>query len=412
MNEENPRRPALRHLEIFPVEIEGNQMVCLRDPSGYTDNTVVVSPAAMFILSLCDGSRTLLDIQAEFTRRFGEIIQKKEILGLIDKMDEGLLMEGTRFEEHRKKAEREYLGLDGRPSAFAGKAFPEDEPGLRDHLEQIFTADGEGRLPDLSKKGRTLRGAIAPHIDYERGGPTYGEIYRVIGEEAEGSLFVILGTAHSGTDRVYTATGKHFETPLGRMPTDRDSLERLARRYGDRLFTDEFAHRSEHSIEFQVVFLRYLFGDRDISILPILCGSFHEYVRDGRSPAEDPAVSDFIGALKETIEESGKKPFFVAGADLSHVGLKFGHSEAPTPESCARLKVQDEETLEFAAKGDAEGFYRSIQEEGDQRNVCGLPPIYTLLKVMDGPKGKLVKYAQSPDTTLPSVVSYAGVAYY
>ncbi|MCZ6601440.1 MAG: AmmeMemoRadiSam system protein B, partial [Planctomycetota bacterium] len=280
------------------------------------------------------------------------------------------------------------------------------------HLEGIFSGGEANGLPDLTRQDGSLRGAIAPHIDFERGGPTYAHIYKVIGEEASASLFVIFGTVHASTEMTYTATSKHFETPMGKVMTDRASVERLTRRYGRDLFRDEFAHRSEHSIEFQVVFLRYLFPDLEISILPILCGGFHEHVTSGRSPMDDPAVADFIEAIREVIKESGKKPFFIAGADLAHVGLKFGHSEAPTPESCERLKGEDHLMLDHAVKGDGEAFYRSIQEEGDERNICGLSPIYTLLKVMDKPRGKVIKYAQSPDPTLPSVVSYAGVAYY
>ena len=387
-------------------------MVCLRDPSGMSENTVVVSPAAMFLLGLCDGNNTRLDMQVEFTRRFGEIVPAEQIAELLEQMDSNLFLQGKRFEDHCRKTEEEFLALQARPSAFAGKAFPDEGPLLEEHLQAIFTGEEGGGLPDPTRKGGSLRGAIAPHIDYERGGPTYSHIYKAVGEEADAALFVILGTAHSGTERPYTATRKHFETPLGKVSTDQNAVDRLASKFRGDLFRDELAHRSEHSIEFQVIFLQYLFREREISILPILCGSFHEYVDRGGSPADDPEVADFIEALGETVKESGRKPFFIAGADLSHVGLKFGDPEPPTPESCERLEVEDRRTLQLALDGDAEGFFSAIQEEGDRRNICGLPPIYTLLKAMEAPRGKLLKYAQSSDPTLPSVVSYAGVAIY
>lgn len=387
-------------------------MFCVRDPSGYSDSTVVVSPAAMFILSLCDGTHTRLEIQAEFTRRFGQLLTSEQLSGVLEQMASNAFLEGKQFEDHCRKTEREFRGLDSRPSAFAGKAFPEEGAALRDHLEAIFTGpDGSG-LPDLTLRNGEMRGAIAPHIDYQRGARSYSTTYKAVGEEAEASLFVILGTAHAGRERIFTATRKHFETPMGRLRTDQESVDRLAERYGDVLFEDEIIHRSEHSIEFQAIFLQYLFGDRDISIIPILCGSFQPYVLDGRSPDEDPVVGDFIEALRETLKASGKRLFVLAGADLSHVGLKFGDLEPPTPLSCEKLKSDDHRTLEFAIHGDAEGFYRSIQEEGDCRKICGLSSIYTLLKTLDAPRGKILHYDQSPDPTLPSVVSHAAVVYY
>ena len=42
-----------------------------------------------------------------------------------------------------------------------------------------------------------------------------------------------------------------------------------------------------------------------------------------------------------------------------------------TPDSVKRLEEEDRRTLDFAVRGDGEGFYRSIQQDGDRRKVCG-----------------------------------------
>ena len=54
----------------------------------------------------------------------------------------------------------------------------------------------------------------------------------------------------------------------------------------------------------------------------------------------------------------------------------------------------------------------TIQEEGDRRKVCGLSPIYVLLKLLASKEGQLLHYDQAPDPTMPGVVSYASVGYY
>ena len=66
----------------------------------------------------------------------------------------------------------------------------------------------------------------------------------------------------------------------------------------------------------------------------------------------------------------------------------------------ARLKElagADGKSLEAVCCGDAEAFYWSVAEDGDARNVCGLAPIYTMLRVLDGCEGEVLHYSQWPD---------------
>ena len=53
--------------------------------------------------------------------------------------------------------------------------------------------------------------------------------------------------------------------------------------------------------------------------------------------------------------------------------------------------------LQAVTAGDAEGFFRFVQRERDRRRICGLSPIYILLKVLEGVKGTLLRYSQWPD---------------
>jgi AmmeMemoRadiSam system protein B len=65
--------------------------------------------------------------------------------------------------------------------------------------------------------------------------------------------------------------------------------------------------------------------------------------------------------------------------------------------------------LKHVEQLDATEFFRSIQKDGDDRNICGLPPIYTLLSVMEASQGKLLSYSQTPEQTTESVVSFASM---
>ena len=112
-------------------------------------------------------------------------------------------------------------------------------------------------------------------------------------------------------------------------PTDRSYVDRISALAGREYFDDELSHRTEHSIEFQVVFLQYLLGGRrEFSIVPILVGSFHDLMERGVDPIDDPAVGRFIEALRAAESSSGKRVAYIGGIDLCHVGPEFGD---PTP---------------------------------------------------------------------------------
>jgi hypothetical protein len=69
-------------------------------------------------------------------------------------------------------------------------------------------------------------------------------------------------------------------------------------------------------------------------------------------------------------------------------------------------------SLKYSEKLDAEGFYRSIEEEKDWRKVCGLSSIYATLSTIEAKKGKLLDYDQALEPDTGSVVSFASMAFY
>ena len=66
--------PRLRPVDAFPVEVEGRRVVCLRDPEGLAEGMLMVPPELLPILAMFDGQRSILDIQAAFTRQSGTIL--------------------------------------------------------------------------------------------------------------------------------------------------------------------------------------------------------------------------------------------------------------------------------------------------------------------------------------------------
>ncbi|MBI4627656.1 MAG: AmmeMemoRadiSam system protein B [Candidatus Rokubacteria bacterium] len=208
----------------------------------------------------------------------------------------------------------------------------------------------------------------------------------------------------------FALTGKDYESPLGPVAVDRAFVESLAARARQDCFGAELAHRVEHSIEFQAVFLRYLFdGRRDIAIVPVLASFAHEALARGRRPEDDPRVPRFLDALAETIAASGRRVALVAGADLAHVGPRFGDPEPVTPLELARIADEDRAMLAAVEAGDPAAFFESVAGDGDRRRICGLSPIWMLLAALGGGRGELKRYAQWPDPQ--GVVTFASVIY-
>lgn len=402
--------PKLRRLEAYPARQQGRDMVALRDPLGYARNIVLLPPNLYFIASLCDGRRSLRDLQAAYVRRYGDIITSDQVASLIAELDRKLLLDSDNFRNYKRRLDQEYLALPNRPMVSAGNGYPADPRVLVQQIRTMLMEAGEPQpLPEAPLA------AVAPHIDLERGWECYGKLYSLIAASFPRDhqpLVVILGTCHGEMEGPFALTRKNYLTPFGLVETDVGLAEGLAGAAGMDGLGDELSHRSEHSIEIQLPLLCVIFGGADrFRLLPITCNSFHTYVKEGKSPSEDPQVTSFINALKGLLSALEERVFFIASADLAHVGRRFGSLLPLDGVVLSSVLAKDKEMLRSVEEGDAEGFFRYIAAEGDSRHVCGLPPIYTLAKALDGRKGTLVDHSHWFDPQEGSAVTFAGMVF-
>jgi AmmeMemoRadiSam system protein B len=446
-------------------------MVGLRDPAGFTEQVAVLPIPLLDVVSLFDGDHAIDEIRDIVAARHGGGLSAADVIAVAERLDEAGFLDSPRFARRRRRIEAKFAASPTRPAAHAGGAYAGEAEALREQIAGFFEqADGPGgafdgtaldgtaldgreglaatrgfdpvssreglaatrgvdlRSPrelaaardlDLrSPQGATsvgrlrspqLRGLLAPHIDFHRGGPTYAWAYKEILERCDADLFVVLGTCHAGMAEPFAATLKAFDTPLGAVPADRDFLDALGRRYGHDLFASEGAHRIEHSIEFQAVMLRWALGDRPFTMVPLLASFLHEAVWTGQGAEADPRVPRFLAALADTLAASGRRVCVVGGVDLAHVGPRFGDAEPNTPVFLAEVERADRAMLETVTDGDAPAFFASVAADRDARRICGLSPIYAFLRALPGAHGRLIRYRQWPDPE--GTVSFCAVAF-
>ena len=407
-------RPRLRPLEGYPVDKNGQKLLALRDPSGLSPNVAHLPALAAAVLQLCDGRSSRDEICKEFEQRYKRSLTRAALDGLLLQLDSALLLDSAAFREHSARIFGEFARGDARAPLHAGKSYPTDKRELTELLDRCFEKPYGPSRPTVGD-APLPKAIIAPHIDFQRGGPAYAWAYRPLLATSElPELIVVFGTDHNGADHPFTLTKKHYDTPLGRVTTDGALVDLLHERGGETLFVDEHHHRGEHSLEFQAVWLRYLYGEKldAIPTLPILCGSLHDFMDDGSRTTTDPAdaadVGGFLHALTDAVK--GRRVLWIAGADLAHVGPRFGDEKPLSAEDRASLERRDQVTLKLAAAGDANGWFAEIKRERDVRRVCGLTPIYALLRAAQPGKGLLASYGQCPAEE-GSVVSIASLVY-
>lgn len=398
--------PKLRAIEAIPTFLNGKKVIMLRDTSSLSDKVVFVSPETFFLISLMDGKNRILDIQVAYTRNFGIIITSDKIKEIISQLDEALFLESERYNEYLQNLKEEFKKSNIREMFLVGKAYPSEPDDLSNYFNNFFS------YVEKEENKNEISGIISPHIDYNRGGKCYAYAYSELKNIEENTTFIIFGTSHFEGKNLFILTKKDFETPFGILKNDFEFIEKLEKKLNKDLCKEEFSHRNEHSIELQTIFLKYILKEKEIKIVPVSCGSFHNFIEKGESPQDSQEIYDFITAIKEIKNEVSNKIYFIAGADLSHVGLNFGDTKPVTYPDAEEIKKKDLEMLKFVENIDAEGFYNYIAQEKDRRRICGLPPIYFLLKLIEAKKCKILNYDYWFERNLGSLVSFCSLGFY
>ncbi len=262
-----------------------------------------------------------------------------------------------------------------RQPAVSGQFYPADERTLERQID-AFLGPAADRQPAV--------GVVSPHAGYIYSGAVAGAVFARVKIPDE---VILLGPNHHGVGHhgaVYSRGG--WQTPLGPVAIAEPLADSVLAACPD-LAADTLAHRSEHSLEVQVPFIRRC--NPAARILPICLARW--------SLAELLELGRRLGRL---LAARPSPPLIVASSDMTHY----------EPEDVVRDK--DRLAIERILDLDAEGLYRVVHQH--RISMCGVMPTVVLLAAageLGAATGELVRYGHSGDVTgdQSEVVGYAGI---
>ncbi|RFA97465.1 AmmeMemoRadiSam system protein B [Pyrobaculum aerophilum] len=267
------------------------------------------------------------------------------------------------------------------------------ESGREELLQQIDWAVKHELGPkalQMPKLGGEALGGVAPHAGYMYSGPVAAWLYSALAGYGKPDVFVIVGPNHYGIGApVAIMKSGVWETPLGRVEVDRELAEVITSHFKE-VEDDFYAFSKEHSVEVQVPFIQYYFGD--VKIVPIVMWR------------QTLSTSRELGrAIAKALKEYGRKAYVIASSDFNHY----------EPHDITTRK--DEMAISKILKLDEAGLFE-ISSKFDI-SICGIGPIGVLIaaaKELGYTNVTLLKHATSGDTSgyKDETVGYASILFY
>lgn len=404
--------PRLRgEIDAAPAQRDGESYYILYDRAGVSGARLLVSPLGLLIAGRLDGTVSVLDIADALAREYGGGFPCSEIERIVGALDEALFLDGSRFQDFQAQAARDFRDAPSRKAESAGSAYEDDPAKLRADLDRML-AEAPPPEEAAGQGDGFPRGIVVPHIDFMRGAAGYGQAYRLLAAAPAPRTVVVVGTAHTALHGRYSLCEKDFETPLGLVRVNRELCGEVRGALGGRGAheRDLLAHRSEHSIELQAVWLRHVYGDA-VDIVPILAGSLGEFIDGDAAPGEasrDQAVAALADCLGAAVERGGV--MLMASADLAHVGPRFGDDREITDGFLAEVEELDRDYL-GALGVDADAGLESLASHRDSAHVCGSACIYAVGSALSGARTRLLGYHQAVTPEMRQAVTFAVMSY-
>jgi len=261
--------------------------------------------------------------------------------------------------------------LQTRMPAVAGTFYPAQATQLQAMVDEF--------LSQASSQGPIPKALIAPHAGYRYCGAIAASVYQRLQGVADGiQRVVLLGPSHRVPFwGIATLSADQYQTPLGNIPVERDTLERLCELR--QVIQLDQAHAFEHSLEVHLPFLQRVLNT-PFTLVPLVVGD-----------ASPEAVAEVLAQVW-----GGPETLIVVSSDLSHY---HDYSTACNLDQQTSQAIRD---LDYQAL--------------NPNQACGHHPVSGLLHLARkmGMHGEIVDLRNSGDTSgdKARVVGYGAYAFY
>ena len=291
-----------------------------------------------------------------------------------------------------------------RPASHAGTWY-QNSPDLLSQEISSYLSNSK----KLTNKGY-LKSIIAPHAGYRFSGQISAHSFINI-DINNYNRVVILGPSHHEYFQGCGLTSfEKFDTPFGQISIDVNYIKKLLKIKNLFFEVSQTVDINEHSIEMELPFLKKIFGNNELNIIPIIVGD------------NDYNTNKKIGeALYDLYLD--KKTLFVISSDFCHWGRNFRYTFYDKKfeniwESIQDLDKQALDIIEEINSKKLEDYFVRTKN-----TICGRNPISIIISIAEkyreenkDKKIEFIKagYAQSnkAKSIYESSVSYAAVVNY
>jgi len=277
---------------------------------------------------------------------------------------------------------QQHTGENIRPSPISGSWYPDDPMRLRRMLVSFLD---QAAPPLFSGRVRAL---VLPHAGLYYSGQTAAYALKAIKGKRFSRVIIISPSHQYYQANVLTSAHDAYQTPLGEVPVDHDSLQTLVSQlkvFGLQL--NKISCDQEHSIEIELPFLQYLLPE-GFQLIPLMLMD--------QSLSSAKRLSEELAALITSFPNN-EPTLLIASSDLSHF---YQQSQAN------RL---DSRLIDSLQNFDPNIFY--ALKSTRKAEACGYGAIATVLltaKKLGASQVSIANYSTSGDVSkdFSSVVGY------
>src|ERR1039457_374148 len=203
-------------------------------------------------------------------------------------------------------------------SPYVGTWYPDCRTDLERLLDDLFETSAQRTGAFLFANPL---GFVVPHAGLQYSGAVAAAAYRHV-RRRQPRRAVVLGFAHrGGPPGVSIPDIDEYETPLGEVAVDRQTMERLASHRPFRFVAED--RICDHSVEIQLPLLQH--AAPHARVVPLFAGHLDPHERD--------AAAETLAAL------CGPDTVFLVSSDLTHYGRAFGYQPFPADSKISRNTV-------------------------------------------------------------------------